>query len=155
MRPSSACRALVQRYEGCVLVAYQDPGGIWTIGWGHTGAEVRRDLKWSQLQADRALDRDLQTAGRWVETLTSGVELTQGQYDAMTSFVFNIGAGALSGSTLLKKLKAGDLVGAANEFLRWDHEKEGGGEIESAGLAARRADERRMFLSQDGEDDAA
>ena len=128
-------------YESCSLTAYRDSGGVWTIGWGHTGPDVHEGLTWTQDQADAAFVRDTAWAQAAVRNDVA-VPLTQPQFDALVSLVFNIGAGAFARSTLLRKLNAGDYRGAADEFLRWNRDN---GEVVT-GLAVRRAKERAMFL---------
>jgi lysozyme len=132
--------ALIKRFEGCRLAAYQDSVGVWTIGYGHTHG-VKSGMTITQEQADNYLRADANTAGADVSRLVK-VDINQNQFDALTSFVFNLGAGALAGSTLLKKLNAHDVAGAGNEFLRWTH---AGGE-ELPGLVKRRTAERALFL---------
>ncbi|WP_391529457.1 lysozyme [Photorhabdus akhurstii] len=134
----------IKQYEGLRQQAYPDPatGGIpWTIGYGHT-----RDIKPGQViteqQAEVFLHDDLQPIYSTLESAVK-VSLTQGQFDALCSFIFNCGAGNFVRSTLLKKLNAGDHKGAADEFLRWN---KAAGKVMS-GLTKRRASERRMFLS--------
>ena len=98
MEISAAGLDLLKRLEGCRLEAYPDPGSgaePWTIGYGHTGAEVRPGLVISQEQAERWLLDDLQDRGRALKTLLAGVPLNQGQFDALLSFCFNVGTGAL------------------------------------------------------------
>lgn len=147
MEPSGACFSLIKRSEECRLTAYQDKGGVWTIGWGHTGADVGPGLVISQAWADWLLAQDVKKFWRQVQTLTAGLPLQQGMVDGLTDFVFNEGAERLETSTLLKKLKAGDIAGAADEFLRWDYERVGGVETQDAELEARRKAERALFLS--------
>ncbi len=96
---------------------------------------------WTQQEADDELELDLAEAEKVVNGL--GLVLTQGQFDALVSFAFNVGGRALVRSTLLKLLRAGALSAAADEFLRWTH---AGGKV-VAGLATRRAAERALFLS--------
>ncbi len=145
MQPSPACFALARHYEGCKLTAYQDSGGTWTIGWGHTGQDVRPGLVWTQQQADTALSRDLSNAARWVETLTPGITLNQSQFDALTDFVFNEGAGHFATSTLLKCLKTGAMQNAGAQLLVWDYERQNGKEVQDENLEARRKDELALF----------
>jgi lysozyme len=96
MRPvPSRAVAFVQQHEGCRLVAYQDSALVWTIGYGHTGSEVGPGLKISQRQADIYLKADLVIAARRLaERVPAEVlkELSEGQYSALISFVFNLGA---------------------------------------------------------------
>jgi lysozyme len=134
--------ALVKEFEGCELKAYKCPAGIWTIGYGSTGTHVHEGQEIDEITAEAYLRKDLEVAERCV-TACANVALTQGQFDAMTSLVFNIGCGAFRKSTLLRKLNEGDDLGASEEFLRWN--KAGGKEL--AGLTRRRQAEKEMFLS--------
>lgn len=131
---------LIKRYESCDLTAYQDIGGIWTIGYGHTGKNVTPGLTWTQDQADAALRDDTQNAVAEVNRVVK-VPLTQGEFDALVSFTYNVGSGALESSTMLKLLNQGDYSGAAAEFERWD--KVHG--VVVAGLLRRRLDEEQEF----------
>lgn len=107
----------VKGFEGLRLTAYKDSAGVVTIGYGHTG-EVMNGQRITESQAEEYLRHDLQMAGRQVNRL--GVAKTQGQFDALTDFVFNLGIGQLRSSTLLRKIRAG--AGSADierEFRRW------------------------------------
>lgn len=147
MQMSAKGRAALSNFEGCVLRAYQDSVGIWTIGVGHTAAAgppvPRAGMTISAAEADAILTGDLRRFEVGVERLAR-VPLTQGQFDALVSFAFNVGLGALENSTLLRKLNAGDYAAAALEFMRWD--KAGGRRL--AGLTRRRAAEAAMFRGQ-------
>jgi GH24 family phage-related lysozyme (muramidase) len=90
------------------------------------------------------LQSDIRIVTSYVNRLVT-VEINQNQFDALVDFTFNLGSGALAGSTLLKKLNAGDYEGAANEFKRWNHVNG----KPSKGLTRRRAAEEKMFLGQD------
>lgn len=140
MQISQAGTDAIKDYEGVRLKAYDDGVGVWTIGVGHIKG-VKRGDEITMAQVDEFLHADLAEAEKAVNTLVS-VPLKQGQYDALVSFVFNLGAGAFKGSTLLKKLNARDYDGAADELLRWN--KAGGRVL--AGLTKRRISERIMFL---------
>ncbi|HEX6992235.1 MAG TPA: lysozyme [Gemmatimonadales bacterium] len=137
--PDSAL-ALLREFEGCRLTAYQDVAGVWTIGYGHTGPDVQGGLTITQPQADDLLRADAQKAGDAVLACVS-VPLTDGQYGALVSFVYNLGPGALAKSTLLRKLNAGDYAGAQGEFRKWCH---AGGKF-YAGLLRRRQAEAALF----------
>lgn len=138
----------IKGWEKCRLTAYPDSRGIWTIGWGHTGPEVREGLTWTQMQADVAFLRDSEWAVKAVNDMVM-VPLTQAQFDALVSLVYNIGAPAFFGSTLLKHLNRGEYLDARNQFLVWNKETVNGKKRTSKGLVARRGAEARMF---DGED---
>lgn len=141
MEPSQACFDLIKQFEGCKLDAYPDATGIATIGYGHTSPTCRLGDSITQDQAEAYLLRDVEKiAGQVAAMFTMQPE--QCQFDALVCFAFNVGTGNLAGSTLLRKLKAGDIAGAADEFLRWD--KAGGHVL--AGLTRRREAERELFL---------
>jgi len=144
MTPSIECDNLIKVSEGLRLEAYRDTGGVWTIGWGHTGPEVREGVRWRQAQADTALRDDV--AHAWSAIKDHVGPCTQGQCDAFTDFAFNLGPGALLGSTLLKLHKAGKFGAAAEQFVLWDHTKIDGRESESGGLKKRRLAEAQMYL---------
>lgn len=132
---------LVKRFEGLELKAYRDSVGILTIGYGHTHAVKAGDIITGE-QADAFLREDLQVAELTVNTNVK-VKLTQGQFDALVSFVFNLGSGNFVKSTLIKKLNVGDYAGAADEFGKWVNA--GGKKL--PGLVKRRAAEREVFLT--------
>lgn len=130
---------LLRKFEGCRLTAYADSAGVWTIGYGHTRG-VHKGDSCTQAQADTWLRDDAKEASDAVQRLVE-VPLTQPQTDALTSFVFNLGAGAFEKSTLRKKLNAGDYAGAAAEFGRWVF----AGDKKLPGLERRRAAEAELF----------
>jgi lysozyme len=132
--------ALTEQFEGCQLTAYQDQVGIWTIGYGHTGSDVRSSLTITADQATALLISDVAAASTFVNN-TVTVELGQDEFDALVDFVFNLGRGAFAGSTLLKELNAGNFEQAANQFDLWDH---AGGQV-VAGLLRRRQAEAALF----------
>lgn len=140
MKISEQGKTVLKHYESCRLTAYQDSAGVWTIGWGHTGTEVRPGLTWTQQQADAVLEKDLS----WFEgkvTALVRVLLSQGQFDALVSFAYNLGVGALQSSTLFAKLSARDYAGAAAQFPRWKFS----GKDVLYGLVKRRAAEQALF----------
>jgi lysozyme len=130
---------LIKLHEGCKLIAYQDVVGIWTLGYGHIQG-VRQGDTCTQEEADAWLRQDVHSAENCIEKSVS-VSLTQCEFDALCSFVFNLGCAALRNSTLLRKLNSQDYDGAAAEFKKWDH----AGGIQVAGLTKRRADEAELF----------
>ena len=136
---------IIKEFEGLRLSAYDDSVGIQTIGYGTTrypnGNKVKRGDKITLEQAEQYLRHDLTKFEDDVNSLVK-VPLTQNQFDALTSLVYNIGSGAFSKSTLLKKLNAKDYKGAADQFLVWN--KAGGRTLQ--GLVNRRTKERQLFL---------
>lgn len=149
--------AVAHYFESCKLKSYPDPGSKngepWTIGWGHTGPEVKPGLVWTQEQADAAFLVDVTRFERDVLSLVK-VPLTQGQFDALVLFAYNVGsdidadtiAEGLGDSTLLRKLNAGDYEGAALEFRRWNKND---GKV-MRGLTRRRAAEECLFRGMGG-----
>ncbi|MBE8918609.1 lysozyme [Enterobacter kobei] len=138
--------SLIKQFEGCKLTAYQDSVGVLTIGYGWTqpvyGKPIRAGMTIKQETAERLLKTGLVSYESDVSRLVK-VGLTQGQFDALVSFTYNLGSRSLSTSTLLRKLNAGDYAGAADEFLRWN---KAGGKVLN-GLTRRREAERALFLS--------
>ncbi len=146
MQISKSGIELIKRFEGLRLKAYQDSVGVWTIGYGWTqpvdGKKVGPGMQIDQATADRLLKCGVVQYEQGVNQLVK-VKITQGQFDALVSFAYNLGLRSLSTSTLLKKLNDGDKQGAADQFGRWVNA--GGKRLD--GLVARRAAEREMFLS--------
>lgn len=138
----TAGEALIKGFEQLRLTGYPDQGGIPTAGWGHTGPDVAIGTTYSQAQADAWFAADTHSAVAIVD-IKAPQGTTQNQFDALVSFTFNTGEGAFLHSTLLQRLLAGDLQGAADQFPLWNHV----GGVVSAGLTRRRAAERALFLA--------
>ena len=131
---------LVKSFEGCKLTAYKDMVGVWTIGWGTT-TNVRPGMTISQARADMLLEHDLDIFEMDVTKLVK-VQLNDWEKAALTSFAYNLGAGALARSTLLRYLNKGNKLQAANEYLKWNR----AGGVPVSGLTRRRMAERDLFL---------
>ena len=131
---------IVRQFEGCCLSPYEDVAGKWTVGVGHLipDSEPIRDI--TQEQADALFYTDLALAEKCVDAAVT-VPLTDNQKAALISFTFNLGCGALTRSTLLKKLNSGDVVGACQEFTRWSYAS--GRQVN--GLLRRRTAEAALF----------
>lgn len=145
MQTSANGLAFIRDHEGCELHAYPDPGSggePWTIGVGHTGG-VKPGDTCTMEQAMQWLKEDVQEAEGHVNRLVK-VELSQDQFDALVSLVFNIGGGNFAKSTLLKKINARNFEGAADEFPRWNR---AAGRV-MAGLTKRRHAEQSLFQSE-------
>lgn len=136
---------IIKKWEGLRLTAYLCPAGIPTIGWGHTYG-VRMGQTISEAEAEVFLDHDYQAAEEDVRELVK-VPLNENQLGALTSFVFNLGAGNLRISTLLRKLNEGDYQAAAEQFGAWNKARVDGKMVALAGLTMRRAHEKKLFLS--------
>ena len=140
MITNDAALAIIREREGLRLQAYRDVRGIPTVGYGHTGPDVHRDLTIDEEVAEQLLEDDLHDAEVAVEDYVD-VELQQHEFDALVSFVFNVGSGNFSNSTMLKLLNNGDRYAAALQFARWN---KSGGKV-SNGLIRRRKAEQRLF----------
>jgi lysozyme len=139
---SDAGLALTKSFEGCRLESYQDVGGVWTVGYGHTGPDLLAGMKISQADADALLRADLSVA---VACVNRGVteEISQPQFDALVDFCFNTGQGNFLRSSLLRYVNQGEFENAAAQFLLWVNA--GGKRVE--GLVRRRQAERAMFVA--------
>lgn len=131
---------LLRHFEGCVLEAYQDSGGVWTIGYGSTGWDVYPGLVWTQQQADERMKQDAARFAAKASQLSP--KLTDRAMCAISDFVYNLGPGAYKASTLRKRVNAGQWELAAEEIMRWVHCR---GRV-LPGLVKRRAAERQLLL---------
>lgn len=136
---------LLTTLEGCKLTAYDDGGGVWTIGYGHTGNDVFPGMTISQTEAEELLIGDLEKFESYVEDAVE-VQLNDNQFSALVCFCFNVGPGTdgFGGSTLLRLLNNGDYQGAANQFPVWNKVN---GEV-WPGLTRRRLAEQALFLGK-------
>jgi len=144
MKISEAGVDLIKRFEGLELESYQDIAGVWTIGYGHTET-AGPNQKISEREAEELLRRDLSSRERAVEQLAS-VSLNQNEFDALVSFVYNVGANAFKNSTARKRLNRNDRFGAAEALTWWNKATVNGVLREVLGLTRRRAAERALFL---------
>ena len=173
MKTSPNGLAVLHHYESCELKAYPDPasslgkactarglkmrdyrkvpawqslkGDPWTIGWGHTGPEVREGLVWDQSTADVVFAQDLCRFEAGVLAAIK-VGINQGQFDALVCFSYNLGLGNLRSSTLLELLNAGNTRAAQSQFARWN---QAGGRV-MLGLRRRREAEAALFEGKSG-----
>ena len=141
---------LIKRFEGLHKVqpdstvsAYRCSAGVWTIGWGSTKG-VRSGQKITVAEAEEKLRDDLKTAESAIKQYVS-VPLTQGQYDALVSFIFNLGAGNFRSSTLLKRLNRGLYDDVPEQLMRWNKARVDGKLTVLRGLTRRRAAEAAIF----------
>lgn len=137
---------LIKQFEGLELEAYQDIAGVWTIGYGHTGPDVQPNMRISERDAEELLKKDLKPREDAVERLAS-VSLNQNEFDALVSFVYNVGAEAFKKSTARKRLNKNNRVGAAEALTWWNKATVGGVLREVLGLTRRRAAEKALFLT--------
>jgi lysozyme len=142
MRISRAGLRVTMDAENCSLIAFKPtPSDPWTIGFGHTGSDVHEGMTCTIEQAMDWLLDDMSSAEKTVKSAVV-IPLTQEEYDALCDFVYNVGAGHFLGSTLRALLNAGNVQGAADEFMKWDM---AGGHV-LQGLINRRSAEMAEFL---------
>ncbi len=142
MKASEKAYSLIRQFEGLRLTAYKCPAGVWTIGYGHTSGVVPGMTITKEL-AEEFLMRDIETTENIVNAECPN--LRQCQFDALVSFVFNVGGGNFRKSTLLKKIKANsDDNSIMDEFLRWVYAKG----VALPGLQKRRLAEMRLYFSE-------
>jgi lysozyme len=134
---------LIRHFEGCRFDAYLCPAGVWTIGYGHT-ADVKEGDSIDQEAAEAFLIEDLEKFEQAVMRLVE-VPLTQQQFDALVSWTFNLGAGNLAESTLLRKLNNYQYAEVPEQMMRW---VKAGGQVLD-GLVKRRAAEAALFQNKD------
>ena len=130
---------LIKHFEGCELNAYKCPAGVWTIGYGHIKG-VSEGMSITQEQAEQMLLDELKEYENYINELVT-VNLSQNQFDALVSWVYNLGPANLQSSTLLKVLNSGDYSGVPAQIERWN--KAGGKVLE--GLIRRREAESALF----------
>lgn len=142
---------MIIAFEGMELNAYKCPAGVWTIGVGHTGevdgVPVKRGMLITQAKAKELLREDLKKVELYLNRQSFAGRLTQGQFDALVSFLFNVGSGAFQTSTMRKCLCTGDFEGAAAQFGRWIFGTVNGKKEKLPGLVTRREKEREIFES--------
>ena len=147
MKINAAGLALIKRWEGLRLTAYQDSVGVWTIGYGHT-AEAdppapKAGMKITEKEANDILTRDL---GQYERAVTKAISVapTSNQFAAMVSLCYNIGPTNFAKSSVVRRMNEGNSKAAADAFLLWN--KAGGKVLK--GLTARREDEKKLFLTR-------
>ncbi len=147
MKISEKGLTMIESFEGCLLKASNKLDGVWTIGYGQTGRyygkRVRRGMTTTKAEAHAWLrDHSIKT---YEDAVTQAVKvpLNQNQFDALVSFTYNVGIGALKQSTALRKLNAGDYAGAADALTMWTKCRR----KVLAGLVRRRKEERALFLT--------
>lgn len=140
MRVSDICFEKIQEFEGLRLTAYKCPAGVWTIGYGHTkGVKMGQTI--TKAQAETLLRGDLLPCEEYVRGLN--LELTQGQFDALVDFCFNLGTAALQRSTLLQKIRTkADEQTIRGEFAKWVN----AGGVRLQGLVKRRVWEADRYF---------
>ena len=143
MKTSQEGQALIKKFEGCELEAYQCSANVWTIGYGHT-AGVQEGDACTQEDADRMLAEDLEEFEGYVKEAVD-VPLEQNEFDALVAWTYNLGPGSLRSSTMLKKLNDSKFEEVPSEMRRWN---KSGGEVLD-GLVRRREAEALLFKGEE------
>ena len=143
MNTSAEGIALIKKFEGCELKAYQCSAGVWTIGYGHT-KDVVEGMEITQEQAEQMLVDELHEYESYINKYVT-VALSQNQFDALVSWVYNLGPANLSASTMLKVLNSGEYEDVPAQMKRWN--KAGGKVLE--GLIRRREAEACLFVGKE------
>lgn len=141
MRCNEAGLDIIRRYEGLRLAAYQDTGGVWTVGYGHTGKDVKAGVNITEQQAEEFLRLDVASAEKDITRMVS-VPLTENQFSALVSLVFNIGGSNFRKSTMRALINRKWHDEAADQFPRWVYDN--GRKL--GGLVKRREEERALYL---------
>lgn len=151
-RDVEPAQALIRKFEGLRHELYLCPAGVWTIGYGHAvsrnepAARVLFPSPIGTGVAEGLLWRDVSAVASAIDRMVT-VRLTNNQFCALISFVFNVGIGAFKRSTLLRKLNAGDYAAVPKELMRWTR---GGGKV-LPGLQRRREAEAKLWMTPDGD----
>lgn len=144
MQTGQAGINLIKQHEGCCLTAYKCPAGVWTIGYGHTGSDVKQGLTITQAEAEQLLKTDLAKFEKHVMLFDSKYHWTQNEFDALVSFAFNIGS-----INQLTANKTRTKAQIAQAMLLYN--KAGGKVLPS--LTKRRQAERELFLRREAEEE--
>lgn len=144
---------LIAQFEGCKLQAYQDSAGIWTIGYGTimypSGQKVKKGDKITHEEATTYLKYEISLKSQSVRAFVSNAVLNQNQFDALVSFAYNVGVGALQKSTLLKKvIRNPNDPTIELEFMKWNKARKKGVLTVIEGLTKRRQSEADLYFSK-------
>lgn len=149
MQPSEKIKKKIKEFEGVRLKTYRCPAGVLTIGYGHTGPDVKEGMVITRQRADQLFDEDINIFARSVEKTVNQPALTQNQFDALVSLAYNIGIGGLKKSQLLKQVQADPNCGSIyNEFMRHNKARVKGVLKELPGLTRRRRAEADHYFGR-------
>jgi lysozyme len=148
MKASENCFSLIKKYESFSAEAYLCPVGVWTIGWGTTrypsGHPVRKGDTCTGEEAQDWLEQDVEKFESAVSSMVSQ-PINQPMFDALVSWTYNVGIGAMQRSTLIRMINEGDWLGSVQEFDRWTRGVVNGQMVSLRGLQLRRDEEQAMF----------
>jgi lysozyme len=152
MVPDSKCFDFIKSREGLKLTAYQDSAGIWTIGYGtilyENNTPVKKGDVITQQKADQLIEREITFKSNKVNAAIGTVAINQNQFDALVSFAYNVGTGALMSSTLLKRVKANPAdTKIRDAFMVWNKAHVNGKLVAVQGLTNRRKAEADLYFS--------
>ncbi len=152
MLPNNNCFDFIKTKEGLELTAYQDSAGIWTIGYGTIIYEDRTPVKKgdtiTQQRADQLIENEISSKSAKVNAALGDIPVNQNQFNALVSFTYNVGTGALLSSTLLKRVKANPANPKIRDaFMMWNKAHVNGKLIAVKGLTRRRAEEADLYFS--------
>lgn len=146
MRISQKGIDLIKYFTECNLSSYYNTANVLAIGYGHTGKDVKRNMKITQEQAEALLQNDLAHVEYMLNVRFAGdLKLKQNQYDAVCSFVYSIGVHAFLKSTMFALLMKKDYENASNQFARWNKVTKDGRKEVSQKLTTRRVAEKELF----------
>ncbi|MDE6296319.1 MAG: lysozyme [Muribaculaceae bacterium] len=142
-------KQMIKNWEGCRLTAYRCPAGVLTIGYGHTGPDVKAGKKITQSEADRLFDQDVERFADKVAPVFAGVVLDNNQFDALVSLSYNIGSLSVKAPTLLRKVKANpNDPTIREEFLKHVNARVNGVLKPLPGLVRRRTAEANHYFGK-------
>lgn len=141
MRLLEAFIQLVEKFEGCKLKAYTCPAGVWTIGFGATGRDIKKGVEWTQKQADDRMFTDVDVYATAAAKLSPGLTSDANKHSAIADFCYNLGTTRYKASTLKRKVDAEEWDEAEEELAKWVW----GGGKKLPGLVRRRAEEARLL----------
>jgi lysozyme len=145
MQISDRAKDRLKSLEGLRLNTYKDTAGVLTIGYGHTGPDVKADSVWTREFADAVFNTEVARFAAAVDKMVSGVKLNQNQFDALVIFAYNIGLAGFGGSGTLASIRAGDFVSATRWWAKWNHIRVNGQLVVDHGLDTRRRSEIELF----------
>ena len=152
LAPDKICFDFIKKWEGLKLEAYTDSAGIWTIGYGtimyEDNACVKKGDVITKERAEHLLEWEVKLKAKGVNAVIKPASLSQNQYNALVSFAYNTGSGALKSSTLLKRVKANPADATIRDaFMMWNKARVDGELIEIAGLTNRRKEEADLYFT--------
>jgi lysozyme len=149
MELSEKIKKMIRDWEGCRLTAYRCPAGVLTIGYGHTGSDVKEGMKITMAKAIELFNADIAKFSKTVENTFKGTKLNNNQFDALVSFSYNVGSFSAKAPTLMRMVKANpDDILIRDEMMKHVYAKSGGVNARLPGLVKRRTAEANHYFSK-------